>query len=201
MAHMDVVTAKREDWQRDPFTLVEENGYFYGRGTYDVKNGVALLTSTFLRLKSEGFVPTRDLIIYFSGDEETDGKTSKDLLANHRALVDAEFALNSDGGGGTLDESGHETALGMETCREDFRKFRVTARNPGGHSSHAARENAIYDLAAALGRLQAHRFPVMWNDTTIAYYKATSKRARRTRSARPWAPSRRTRTTRRRWRS
>jgi len=175
MSHMDVVTAKREDWQRDPFTLVEENGYFYGRGTYDIKNGITALTSTFLRLKSEGFVPTRDLIIYFSGDEETDGKTSKDTLANHRALVDAEFALNSDGGGGTLDEAGRETALSMDTAEKTFASFELTARNPGGHSSQPRAENAIYDLAAALGRLQAYRFPVMWNDTTIAYYKATSK--------------------------
>jgi acetylornithine deacetylase/succinyl-diaminopimelate desuccinylase-like protein len=175
MAHMDVVTAKREDWQRDPFTLVEENGYFYGRGTYDVKNGVALLTSTFLRMKSEGFVPTRDLIIYFSGDEETDGKTTQYTLANHRALVDAEFALNSDGGGGSIDEAGHDVVFGLQTAEKTYASFELTVHNPGGHSSLPRVDNAIYDLASALGRVQAHRFPVMWNDTTLAYFAATSK--------------------------
>ena len=99
LAHMDVVAAKRSDWKRDPFTLIEENGVFYGRGTIDIKSEVALLTETFLRLKAQHFVPTRDLIIYFSGDEETAQKSSEDVLANHHALVDAEFALNGDGGG------------------------------------------------------------------------------------------------------
>jgi acetylornithine deacetylase/succinyl-diaminopimelate desuccinylase-like protein len=175
MAHMDVVTAKREDWKRDPFTLVEENGYFYGRGTFDIKNGVTALTSAFLRLKSEGFVPTRDLIIYFSGDEETDGKTAQDTVANHRDLVDADFALNSDGGGGTLDENGRETVFGVQTAEKTYASFDLTARNPGGHSSQPRVDNAIYDLASALGKLQAYRFPVMWNDTTLAYYRATAK--------------------------
>jgi len=178
MSHMDVVTAKREDWQRDPFTLIEENGYFYGRGTFDIKNGVTALTSTFLRLRSEGFVPTRDLIIYFSGDEETQGKTAQDTVANHRALVDAEFALNSDGGGGTLDEEGRETIFGLQTAEKTYASFELTARNPGGHSSQPRMENAIYDLAAALGSLQAYRFPVMWNDTTLAYYSATAKQSK-----------------------
>lgn len=174
MSHMDVVTAKREDWKRDPFALVEENGYFYGRGTFDIKNGVTALTSAFLRLKSEGYVPTRDLIIYFSGDEETDGKTAQDTLANHRALVDAEFALNSDGGGGTLDEDGRETIFGLQTAEKTYASFELTTRNPGGHSSQPRIDNAIYELASALGKLQAHRFPVMWNDTTLAYYRATA---------------------------
>jgi acetylornithine deacetylase/succinyl-diaminopimelate desuccinylase-like protein len=100
LSHMDVVTAKREDWQRDPYTLVEEQGFFFGRGTMDIKQGVTALTSVFLRLKAEGFVPTRDLIIYFSGDEETTGESTQYVLREHRALVDAEFALNTDGGGG-----------------------------------------------------------------------------------------------------
>ena len=175
LAHMDVVTAKREDWERDPFTLVEENGYFFGRGTYDIKNGVTALTSTFLRLKSEGFVPTRDLIIYFSGDEETDGKSTQYTLAKHRALVDAEFALNSDGGGGSLDEDGRATGFSVDTAEKTFASFELTVRNPGGHSSQPRADNAIYDLAAALGKLQAYRFPVMWNDTTLAYFKANSR--------------------------
>ena len=100
LAHMDVVTAKPEDWQRDPYTLIEENGFFYGRGTVDIKNEVALLTETFLRLKAEKFVPTRDLIIALSGDEETHQATTQELATKYRELTDAEFALNGDGGGG-----------------------------------------------------------------------------------------------------
>lgn len=175
LAHMDVVTAKQKDWQRDPFTLVEENGYFYGRGTLDVKNGVAGLTATFLRLKSEGFVPTRDLIIALSGDEETDGLTAQDQVRNHRDLVDAEFALNSDGGGGSLDEQGRETVYGLQTAEKTYASFELTARNPGGHSSMPRADNAIYELATALLRLQAVQFPVQWNDTTVAAFAAAGR--------------------------
>lgn len=175
MAHMDVVTAKPEDWQRDPFTLVEENGYFYGRGTYDVKDGVATLTSTFLRLKQEGFVPTRDLVILFSGDEETEMATVQDLVNNHRDLIDAEFALNSDGGGGNLDADGRPLVYSVQTAEKTYASFEVTVRNPGGHSSLPRRDNAIYELADALGRLQAYRFPTMWNDTTLASFAASGK--------------------------
>jgi len=101
--HMDVVGALRQDWVRDPFTLIEEDGYFFGRGTSDDKSGTTLLTTAFLRLKAEGFVPTRDLIIAFSGDEETAMATIRDLVASHRDLIDAEFAINADAGGGALD--------------------------------------------------------------------------------------------------
>ena len=175
MAHMDVVTAKREDWQRDPYTLVEENGFFYGRGTLDIKSGVAELTSTFLRLKAEHFVPTRDLVIVFSGDEETDGKTAQDLVARHRDLVDAEFALNSDAGGGGIDKNGRDSIYGMQTAEKTYASYELTVRNPGGHSSLPRVDNAIYELADALKKLQAYRFPVMWNDTTLAYYRASAK--------------------------
>ena len=174
MAHMDVVTAKREDWERDPYTLTEENGYFYGRGTEDVKEGVAELTATFLRLKAQGFVPTRDLIIYFSGDEETDGLTAQDTVQNHRDLVDAEFALNADGGGGTIGEDGKDISYSLQTAEKTYASFELTTRNPGGHSSAPRPDNAIYDLAAALGRLHAYAFPVMSNDTTLAYFRAVA---------------------------
>jgi acetylornithine deacetylase/succinyl-diaminopimelate desuccinylase-like protein len=175
MAHMDVVTAKREDWQRDPYTLIEENGFFYGRGTLDIKSGITELTATFLRLKAEGYKPKRDLIIVFSGDEETDGKTAQDLVKNHRDLVDAEYALNSDAGGGSMDENGRELVFGLQTAEKTYASFELTVRNPGGHSSLPRPDNAIYELADALKKLQAYRFPVMWNDTTVAYYRATSK--------------------------
>jgi acetylornithine deacetylase/succinyl-diaminopimelate desuccinylase-like protein len=169
MAHMDVVAAKREDWERNPFELIEENGFFYGRGTYDVKQGIVAITSTFLRLKAEKFVPTRDLIIYFSGDEETAQDTTVNIARNHRELVDAEFALNSDGGGGTLDDdSGKALYYSLQTAEKTYADFTVTARNPGGHSSLPRDDNAIYDLAAALLKVREYKFPVMWNDTTVA---------------------------------
>jgi acetylornithine deacetylase/succinyl-diaminopimelate desuccinylase-like protein len=176
MAHMDVVTAKREDWRRDPFTLLEENGYFYGRGTEDIKQGVAQLSATFIRLKQQGFVPTRDLIIYFSGDEETDGNTAQDTVKNHRDLVDAEFALNADGGGGSLAEDGSDISYSLQTAEKTYASFELTTHNEGGHSSAPRADNAIYELADALQRLHAFQFPVMWNDTTIAYYRANAPR-------------------------
>ena len=106
VAHMDVVDADHGDWGRDPFTLVEENGYFFGRGTLDDKSDIATLTATFLRLKSEGFVPNRDLVIAFTADEETDQATTQALVNEYRYITDAEFALNADAGGGYLDENG-----------------------------------------------------------------------------------------------
>jgi acetylornithine deacetylase/succinyl-diaminopimelate desuccinylase-like protein len=176
MAHMDVVTAKRSDWERDPFTLIEENGFFYGRGTVDNKQGVAQLTALFLRLKAEKYVPRRDLIIYFSGDEETAQATSASMAKNHRALIDAEYALNSDSGGGNLDdETGKPTLFAVQTAEKTYADFIVTARNPGGHSSAPRADNAIYELAAALTRLRAYSFPVMWNDTTIASFREGGK--------------------------
>ena len=173
MAHMDVVTAKREDWQRDPFTLIEENGYFFGRGTLDIKVGVTELTATFLRLKAEGFVPKRDLVIVFTGDEEVTQDTARDLVKNHHDLIDAEYALNSDAGQGTLDETtGKPIIYGLQTAEKTYTSYEVTTRNPGGHSSQPRKDNAIYELADALKKIQAYRFPVMWNDTTLSFFKA-----------------------------
>lgn len=173
LGHMDVVTANPEDWQRDPFTLVEENGYFYGRGTSDDKNTVALLSATFLRLKAEGFVPTRDLILVLTGDEETQQETVLDLVTLHRDLVDAEFALNGDAGGGSLaEDDGKPLSYGIQTAEKTYASFDVTIRNPGGHSSLPRKDNAIYELADVLKTLQAFRFPVMWNDTTLAAFRS-----------------------------
>lgn len=172
MAHMDVVTAKPSDWQRDPFTLTEENGYFFGRGTDDIKSGVVSITSAFLRLKAEGFKPDRDLIAVFTGDEETAQATAEDLAHHHRDLIDAEFALNSDGGGGTLDEKdGHALDFDLQTAEKTYASYEITIRNPGGHSSEPRADNAIYDLADALKRVQAYDYPVMWNDTTREYFR------------------------------
>jgi acetylornithine deacetylase/succinyl-diaminopimelate desuccinylase-like protein len=166
---MDVVTAHRADWERDPFSFIEENGYFFGRGALDNKAGLVSITSTFLQLKAEGFTPTRDLIIAFTGDEETAGQTATMLVRDHRDLIDAEFALNSDaGGGGLSEETGAPTGYFMQTAEKSYASYTLTARNEGGHSSQPRPDNAIYDVADALQRVRAYQFPVMWNDTTIA---------------------------------
>ena len=175
LAHMDVVTAKPEDWQRDPFRLVEENGYFFGRGTLDIKSEVALITATFLRLKAEHFVPTRDLIIAFSGDEETQMATTRELAGKYRELTDAEFALNGDGGGGEFDpETGRPRLYEVQGAEKSYASYELTARNPGGHSSEPRADNAIYELADALKAVQGFSFPVMWNDWTLGSFKAAA---------------------------
>ena len=179
MAHMDVVAANRSDWKRDPFTLTEENGYFYGRGTLDIKSEVALISATLLRLKQEGFVPSRDLIAIFSGDEETAQETIEDLVVNHRDLVDVEFALNGDGGGGVLSElTGKPSHYFLQGAEKYSVGFSLVATNPGGHSSRPRPDNAIYDLATALKAIQGYAFPVRWNDWTLADLKAASETVR-----------------------
>ncbi len=176
LAHMDVVTARRVDWERDPFTLVEENGFFYGRGTLDNKQGITQLTALFLRLKAEKYVPKRDLIIYFSGDEETSQATSVAISRNHRHLIDAEYALNTDSGGGSVDDqTGKPTIFTVQTAEKTYADFTLTTRNPGGHSSAPRADNAIYDLATALVKVRAYSFPVMWNDTTLASFREGGK--------------------------
>jgi acetylornithine deacetylase/succinyl-diaminopimelate desuccinylase-like protein len=176
LAHMDVVPARREEWERDPFTLIEEGGFFFGRGSADNKSGVALLTATLLRLRATGFRPTRDIVLWFSGDEETRGATTMDFLANHRDWLGAvELALNSDAGGGTLAHDSRATAYLLQTAEKTYADFTLTARNPGGHSSMPRADNAIFDLMDALGRIRGFEFPVMWNDTTIASFRSMGK--------------------------
>jgi acetylornithine deacetylase/succinyl-diaminopimelate desuccinylase-like protein len=133
LAHMDVVVAKREDWTRDPFTLVEENGYFFGRGTSDIKGDIALIAATFLRLKDEGFVPNRDLIIAFSGDEETDMATTRSLVGEHRALLRDQFALDADGGAGVSMRLPAGRGL-LCSGRGKLMRHELTVTRPGGHS-------------------------------------------------------------------
>jgi acetylornithine deacetylase/succinyl-diaminopimelate desuccinylase-like protein len=176
MAHMDVVTAKREDWERDPFQLVEENGYFFGRGAHDIKNAISALTSTFLRLKKEGFRPKRDLVLYFSGDEETSQDTTVAMVRDHRELVDAEFALNADAGGGTLDDdTGKPLYFTLQAAEKTYVDYTLTTRNAGGHSSQPRSDNAIYDMAVALTKVRDLGFPVMSNEITIAAFRAAAR--------------------------
>jgi acetylornithine deacetylase/succinyl-diaminopimelate desuccinylase-like protein len=167
LGHMDVVPADPRDWQRDPFTLVEENGYFYGRGTEDVKADVTTISTTLMRLRRDGFVPVRDVVAVFTGDEETAQATTQDLLDHHFELVDAELALNGDGGGGVLDDAtGRPLFYYLQGAEKAYATFALTARNPGGHSSEPRIDNAIYELSDALRALQGYRFPVMANDWT-----------------------------------
>lgn len=177
LAHMDVVDALPEDWELDPFTLTEQGGYFFARGASDDKFGVAQLTGVFLRLKDQGFVPTRDLIVAFTGDEETGMLAAQALVSTHRALTDAEFALNADGGGGVLDADGKAVSYLVQAAEKTYATFELTVTNPGGHSSTPRTDNAIYELGAALARLQAYRFPVMLNDATRAYFAAAGRLA------------------------
>jgi acetylornithine deacetylase/succinyl-diaminopimelate desuccinylase-like protein len=175
LAHMDVVDALPEDWERDPFTLVEDDGYFFGRGSADDKFGVTMLTATFLRLREEGFVPTRDLILAFTGDEETGMLTAHDLVTTHRALTDAAFALNADAGGGVLSEDGAPVRYLLQTSEKTYATFELTVTNPGGHSSTPRADNAIYELAAVLRNIEGYRFPVRANDATRSYFEAASR--------------------------
>jgi carboxypeptidase PM20D1 len=174
LAHMDVVDAIPSDWERDPFTLVQEDGYFFGRGTADNKGGVAILSAAFLRLKREGFVPTRDLVIAFTGDEESLMETTRALATKHRDLTDAEYVLNSDGGGGYQDAEHNNVAFLLQAAEKTYASFDLTVRNPGGHSSLPREDNAIYELTAILENLQAYRFPARINEVTKGYFMAAA---------------------------
>lgn len=175
LGHLDVVAARPEDWQRDPFAFEERGGYFYGRGTLDMKSGVAAITTALLRLKSEGFKPRRDIIILFTGDEEIGANGSRLAASKWLAGVDAEFALNADMGGGHFDAAGKSLGFRIQTSEKLFQNYTFTVRNPGGHSSRPRVDNAIYDLGEALARLKAHRFAPMLNTTTRAYFAARQR--------------------------
>lgn len=175
LAHMDVVEALAEDWERPPFKLTRDDTYFFARGTIDNKFGVAHLTSTFIRLKKEGFVPNRDLIIVFSGDEETSMTSTKILAYERPDLAEAEYALNSDSGGGQLSDDGKVLSFLVQTSEKTYVTWEVTARNPGGHSSRPRPDNAIFDLADAISKIRAHKFPVRWSDTTLEYFEETGQ--------------------------
>ena len=174
LAHMDIVDAIPSDWERDPFTLIEEDGYFFGRGTLDNKLGIIALTSAFQRLIREEFTPTRDLIIAFTGDEETHMETIRALVNEHRNLTDAEFVLNTDAGHGYLDDDHHPVAFLLQSAEKTYATFEVTIRNPGGHSSRPRADNAIYELATVLKNIEAYRFPSRLNDTTRDYFEKLS---------------------------
>jgi acetylornithine deacetylase/succinyl-diaminopimelate desuccinylase-like protein len=170
LAHIDVVEAKREDWQRDPFTLVEENGYFYGRGSSDDKASASIWTDTLVRFKQEGFKPHRDVKMALTcGEETASAFNGAGYLATHeRDLIDAAFALN-EGAGGRLDASGKAIALNIEAGEKFPQDYRLEVTNPGGHSSRPTKNNAIYHLAGGLTRISQYEFPVEFTDASKAY--------------------------------
>ena len=170
MAHLDVVDARREDWSTDPYTLVERDGFYYGRGTNDNKAGAAMLVANFIRYRREGFVPDRDLVIVLTADEETSGRSIQWLLEEHRGLVDAEFALNTDGGGGDY-RDGKPIRFNVQAAEKVYQSFLLEVRNPGGHSSRPVPDNAIYRLSEALVRLSRDRFPVQLNEVTRGFFE------------------------------
>jgi acetylornithine deacetylase/succinyl-diaminopimelate desuccinylase-like protein len=173
IAHIDVVIARPTDWSTDPFTLVEKDGYFQARGSIDDKAMAAIFTANLLRLKREGFVPDRDIILALTPDEEKSGHLGADwLLRNHRDLIDAAIAIN-EGGGGSL-RDGKPFYNTVQAAEKVFTNFTLTARNPGGHSSLPRPDNAIYELAAALIRLSHYSFPVQLNDITREYFERTA---------------------------
>jgi acetylornithine deacetylase/succinyl-diaminopimelate desuccinylase-like protein len=176
LAHIDVVEANRADWERDPFTLVEENGFFFARGSSDDKAQAAVWVDTLARMKREGYRPKRTIKMALTCGEETAGafNGAEYLAANYRDLIDAEFGLN-EGAGGLLDKSGKPMILNIQAGEKFPQNYRLEVTNPGGHSSRPVKENAIYRLSDALIRLRAYDFPIEANAATRGYFAAMAK--------------------------
>ncbi len=175
MAHIDVVPARREDWSVDPWTFSERDGWFYGRGTHDNKAGAAMLVANFIRLKREGWRPERDLIILLTGDEETTQRSVQWLLAEHRSLIDAELAFNTDGGG-VMTRNSRPAVFEVQASEKIYADYQLEVTDPGGHSSLARPDNPIYILSAALTRIGEHRFPLHVNDVTRMFLERSAAR-------------------------
>ncbi len=176
LCHIDVVQALRSDWHTDPFQFVEKDGYFYGRGTQDMKDSDAVLVATFLRLHREGYKPHRDLILALTADEEGGKFNGANwLVQQHRDLVDAAFVINPDSGGVELDH-GRAVVADVEATEKVYSDFQITAVDRGGHSSLPRPDNAIYELTAALNKLAAYSFPFELNEVTRTYFKNLSER-------------------------
>jgi acetylornithine deacetylase/succinyl-diaminopimelate desuccinylase-like protein len=176
LAHLDVVEAKREDWTRDPFSLIEENGKFYARGTVDDKANAAADVDMLIRFREENYRPLRTVKVALTCGEETVGafNGAQWLTQNKRDLIDAAFALN-EGPGGEMDAAGHRVALDVEIGQKAVQNFRLEVTNPGGHSSVPVKDNAIYRLASALKKIEAYSFPSQLSDATRAYFAGMAK--------------------------
>jgi acetylornithine deacetylase/succinyl-diaminopimelate desuccinylase-like protein len=174
IGHLDVVEARREDWTTDPFQFVEKDGYFYGRGTEDMKEGDAILVANFIRLKEENFTPDRDLILALTADEEGGDNNGVDwLLKNHRDAIDAEYCINLDGG--EFERRGDQRLrAAIQASEKVYVDFQLESLNPGGHSSVPSSDNAIYHVASALSRLQGFSFPTQVNEITRNYFARTA---------------------------
>ena len=173
LAHLDVVEALPSDWSFDPFTFREEDGYFYGRGTSDDKAMAGIWVATLIRMKREGYVPDRDLIVALTADEEGGSYNGVQwLLSNHRDLVDAAYCLNEGGGGQMKD--GKRLSNSVQLSEKLYQSFSLEATNPGGHSSRPRKDNAIYQLASALVAISQHEFPLELDEITSAYFEKMS---------------------------
>lgn len=172
IGHMDVVEADPKDWTRDPFKLVEDGGYLFGRGVFDNKFDLSLIVETLVRLKAEGFKPGRDIILYLSGDEETTGETSI-LQAQQAKAANVEYVLNGDAGGGLIDAAGKPLEYSLSAAEKTYADFAATVTNPGGHSSLPTTPNAIVQLGAATARMAAYQFPPQLSEITRASLKAS----------------------------
>jgi len=169
LAHIDVVAADPDDWTLDPFTFIEQDEYYYGRGTTDDKDEAAIYVANLIRLKEEGFLPDRDIIVALTADEESGPHNGVDwLLKNHRDLIDAEYALN-EGGGGAIKDGVHITNA-VQASEKVYMSYLLETTNPGGHSSLPLKDNAIYHLADALIRIRNHDFPVTINEVTQMFF-------------------------------
>jgi acetylornithine deacetylase/succinyl-diaminopimelate desuccinylase-like protein len=183
IAHLDVVEARRSDWTTDPFRFIEKSGYFYGRGTQDMKAADAIAVTTLLRFRKEGYVPLRDIILALTADEEGGTANGVDwLLKNHRDLVNAELALNPDSGG-MMFEQGKPAYMMLEATEKIYADFEVSATNSGGHSSLPVPDNAIYHVTDALGRLEKSPFPFELNPVTRAWFEKVSRTAAKQKAA------------------
>jgi acetylornithine deacetylase/succinyl-diaminopimelate desuccinylase-like protein len=176
LGHVDVVEAKREDWTRDPFIMIEENGYFYGRGTNDMKAQVAVWVDNLVRYREQGFKPKRSIKLALTCGEETNSALNGAgwLATNERQAIDAEFAL-TEGASGELDAQGRRVALEILAAEKTSQNFVLEATNPGGHSSRPVPDNAIYYLVRAIDRISRYEFPVQLNDANRAYFTGMSK--------------------------
>ena len=172
MAHMDVVEANRSDWINDPFKFREADGYYWARGANDNKAGVVAIVSSIARLREAGFLPTRDIIVLFTGDEETTGEGARLAASEWRDLIDAEYALNIDAGGGDVYKDGRVEGYYLQVAEKTYADFRLTATNRGGHSSAPRTDNAIYQLSGALKSLEEYRFTPMINEASRAYFES-----------------------------
>jgi acetylornithine deacetylase/succinyl-diaminopimelate desuccinylase-like protein len=174
IGHLDVVEARREDWSAEPFVFLEKDGYFYGRGAEDMKSGDALLVTSFIRLKKEGYVPDRDLILALTADEEGGTANGVDwLLTEHRDWIDAEYSINLDGGEFEKDKD-RRLLAGLQASEKVYADYQFESLNPGGHSSVPSPDNAIYHLSGALGRLQDFSFPADIGEITRNYFSKTA---------------------------